>query len=54
MAEFTELDHQRIEIVKKLFAAWSSGNADAQTGERGRATPGHHGGQVTGSNIRAL
>ena len=29
MAEFTELDLQRIEIAKKLFAAWSSGNADA-------------------------
>ena len=29
MAEFTELDLQRIEIVKQLFAAWSSGDADA-------------------------
>ncbi|MGI9135701.1 MAG: nuclear transport factor 2 family protein [Candidatus Nanopelagicales bacterium] len=29
MAEFTELDLQRIEVAKKLFAAWSSGNADA-------------------------
>jgi hypothetical protein len=29
MAEFTELDLQRIEVAKKLFAAWSSGDADA-------------------------
>lgn len=29
MAEFNELDLQRIEIVKQLFAAWSSGDADA-------------------------
>jgi hypothetical protein len=29
MAEFNELDMQRIEIVKQLFAAWSSGDADA-------------------------
>jgi len=29
MAEYTELELQRIEIAKKLFAAWSSGDADA-------------------------
>jgi hypothetical protein len=29
VSEFNELDLERIEIVKQLFAAWSSGNADA-------------------------